>query len=177
MSETASHPMQIRLAAPDDLPQLLAIYARARAFMSSHGNPRQWAARGWPPEELIRQDIARRKSYVCVTDHVAGVFYFDVGPDIEPTYRVIRDGRWLSDTPYGVVHRIAADGTARGIGARCIDWAFEQCGHLRIDTHPDNTVMQNLLGKLGFTRCGIISIVEDDDPRLAYEKISGSVAT
>jgi len=30
--------------------------------------------------------------------------------------------------------------------------------------------MQNLLVKLGFTRCGTIYVVEDDYPRFAYEK-------
>ena len=33
-----------------------------------------------------------------------------------------------------------------------------------------DVVMQNLLAKLGFTRCGIIHVQEDDDPRFAYEK-------
>ena len=164
--------MRIRKALPDDLPRILEIYARARAFMAAHGNPRQWAARGWPPEALIRRDIAAGKSYVCETDHVTGVFYFDAGADIEPTYRVIEDGAWLSDTPYGVVHRIAADGSAKGIGAFCIRWALSQCGHLRIDTHPDNAPMQGLLGKLGFTRCGVIHVAEDSDPRWAYEKLA-----
>jgi hypothetical protein len=31
--------------------------------------------------------------------------------------------------------------------------------------------MQNLLSKLGFTRCGIIYVEEDEYPRYAYEKI------
>ena len=43
------------------------------------------------------------------------------------------------------------------------DWAYAQCGHLRIDTHGDNTVMQNLVKKAGFTRCGTIYVVEDHD--------------
>ena len=31
--------------------------------------------------------------------------------------------------------------------------------------------MQNLLTKLGFERCGTIYVVEDNDPRFAYEKM------
>ena len=31
--------------------------------------------------------------------------------------------------------------------------------------------MQELLKKLGFVRCGIIYVVEDNDPRIAFEKI------
>ena len=56
------------------------------------------------------------------------------------------------------------------IGQFCLGWAYEQCGHLRIDTHTDNKVMQNLLKKLGFIRCGIIYVIEDDNPRYAFEK-------
>lgn len=43
------------------------------------------------------------------------------------------------------------------------DWAYAQCGNLRIDTHGDNTVMQNLMKKAGLTRCGTIYVVEDHD--------------
>ena len=99
-----------------------------------------------------------------------GTFFFTQGRDVEPTYRDITDGAWLDDSPYGVVHRIAADGSEKGIGSFCLEWACGQIGHLRIDTHGDNTVMQNLLRKQGFVRCGTIHVEEDDDPRLAFEK-------
>ncbi len=100
-----------------------------------------------------------------------GTFYFTHGYDVEPVYRVIEDGAWLLDSPYGVVHRLAGDGSVKGIGTFCITWAYEQCGHLRMDTHGDNKVMQNLLEKLGFTHCGTIYVEEDKYPRLAYEKL------
>ncbi len=67
--------------------------------------------------------------------------------------------------------KLAAGGSERGIGRFCIGWAFEQCGHLRIDTHTDNKVMQKLLTSLGFTKCGIIHVIEDNYPRFAYKKI------
>ena len=164
--------MEIRKATERDLERIMDIYAIARSFMAEHGNPNQWGPTHWPPEDLIRRDIAAGDSYVCVHEgRVVGVFYFVHGRDIEPTYARITDGAWLNDTPYGVVHRIAADGSVKGVGAFCIDWAFQQCGHLRIDTHGDNSVMQRLLQKLGFTHCGTIYVQEDDYPRLAYEKL------
>ena len=104
-----------------------------------------------------------------------GVFYYDCGERIEATYAHIENGAWLDDSAYGVVHRIASDGSVKGIGSFCINWAFAQCAHLRIDTHGDNTVMQKLLEKLGFVHCGTIFVEEDDDPRLAYEKIQKTV--
>ena len=166
--------MKIRHATERDIPRMMEIYAHARRFMAEHGNPNQWGPRSWPPEALIRSDIQNGNSYVCLNDAgaVVGTFFFIQGRDIEPTYRVINDGAWLDDSPYGVLHRIATDGSEKGVGRFCLDWAFEQCGHLRIDTHGDNTVMQSLLAKLGFVHCGTIYVYEDNDPRLAYEKTS-----
>ena len=164
--------MDIRHTEPGDGARIMEIYAGARAFMAAHGNPNQWGPTQWPPEALIREDIRRGHSYACVNDagRVVGTFFFIQGEDVEPTYREITDGAWLDDSPYGVVHRIAGDGSEKGIGAFCLNWAYARCGHLRIDTHGDNAVMQALLERLGFVHCGTIYVEEDDFPRLAYEK-------
>ena len=164
--------MRIRHSAEADLWRIMEIYSFARKYMAEHGNPNQWGPTKWPPETLIRSDIRNGNSYVCLNDegNVIGTFFFIHGQDIEPTYREITDGAWLDDSPYGVVHRIAGDGSEKGIGAFCINWAFEQGGHLRIDTHGDNIVMQNLVKKLGFVHCGTIYVEEDNNPRLAFEK-------
>lgn len=163
--------MNIRKTLPSDLDTVMEIYAAAREFMVATGNPRQWAARAWPPREKILEDIQQGKSYVCVEDdEILAVFFYQYGHDIDPTYRVIHEGGWIADDTYGVVHRIAAR-AGSGAGKFCINWAFSQCGHLRIDTHGDNRVMQKVLTDLGFTRCGIIYIEEDNDPRIAFEKI------
>ena len=169
--------MEIRKSTERDFERMMEIYAHARRFMAEHGNPSQWGPTRWPPEALIHRDIAEGHSYVCVHDgRVVGTFFFIQGRDIEPTYADIVDGGWRDDSPYGVVHRIASDGSVRGVGAVCINWAFEQCGHLRIDTHDDNRVMQNLLEKLGFVHCGTIHVREDRSPRRAYEKSRGPEA-
>ena len=162
---------KIRHTKPEDVDRIMEIYEYARNFMASTGNPNQWGPKKWPPENLIRQDIARGKSYVCEADgRIAATFFYDFGPEIEPTYADIEDGAWIDPSAYGVVHRIASDGSEKGIGRYCIEWAFSQCGHLRIDTHGDNKVMQSVLKKLGFRHCGTIYVFEDNDPRLAFEK-------
>ncbi len=162
--------MHIRKAQDTDLAQIMELYAKARVYMVANGNPRQWAARNWPPESLIRQDIAAQRSYVCIErEQIVGVFYFHCGHRIDPTYAKIEAGSWFGNDDYGVVHRIASG--QKGVGSFCIRWALEHCGHLRIDTHADNIPMQNLLQKLGFTRCGIIYVTEDTDPRIAYERV------
>ncbi len=165
--------MYIRKATMEDLPRVMEIYAHARSFMTQHGNPRQWAARNWPPQSLIESDIKEGTGHVCVDDkeNIVGVFYYNYGNHIDSCYDVIEDGAWKGDETYGVVHRIASDGSQKGIGSFCISWGITQAGgHLRMDTHSDNYVMQNLLTKLGFTNCGIIYVQEDSDPRIAYEK-------
>ena len=164
--------MKIRKSTEQDFPRMMEIYAFAREYMKQHGNPNQWGATNWPPEDLIHADIKEGNSYVCLNDfgRVIGTFYFIQGQDIEPTYKTITEGEWKGSHNYGVVHRIASDGSEKGIGAFCLDWAFNQCGNLRIDTHGDNLVMQSLLKKLGFVHCGTIYVDVDNDPRLAYEK-------
>ena len=170
--------MEIRHSKENDLCRIMKIYEFARRFMAEHGNPNQWGPTNWPPKELIRSDIAQGNSYVCICDgRIVGTFFFEQGKDIEPTYRVIEDGAWLDDSAYGVIHRLAGDGSVHGIGRFCIEWAFRQCGHLRIDTHGDNLVMQNLLVKSGFTYCGIIHVTNDNYPRLAYERLKSAFHT
>ncbi len=164
--------MRIRHSEIQDLARIMEIYVQARSFMAQHGNPNQWGPTNWPPEALIRCDIAAGNSYVCLNDveQIIGTFFYAYGDDIEPTYREITDGHWQDDSPYGVVHRIASDGSEKGVGLFCLNWAYDQCEHLRIDTHSDNTVMQGLVKKAGFVHCGTIYVEEDDYPRLAFEK-------
>lgn len=163
--------MLIRKACPGDFAPITKIYENARIFMAEHGNPTQWGSH-YPSEDSVRQDICNGFCYVCVEDsRIAAVFYYRLGPD--PTYEEICDGSWLNSRPYGVVHRIAASGTVKGAASYCLNWAYEQCGNLKIDTHKNNYVMQNLLAKLEFIRCGTI-YTDDGSPRIAYQKgISG----
>ena len=169
--------MRIRKSLPGDIERIMEIYSFAREFMASHGNPNQWGPTNWPPIDLISRDIRTGHSYVCVNNEnrIIGTFYYICGKDIEPTYRKIEDGNWIDDGPYGVVHRVAGDGSQKGIGSFCLNWAYDQCRHMRIDTHGDNQVMQNLLRKLGFVHCGTIYVEEDYYPRLAFEKIEKPV--
>lgn len=41
---------------------------------------------------------------------------------------------------------------------------------MRIDTHADNHIMQHVIEKAGFQRCGII-FTDDGTPRIAYQKV------
>ncbi len=159
--------MEIRKAKMEELDEIMKIFARARAFMAEKGNPNQWGTNK-PSRETIEEDIKLGRSYVCVENgEIAATFFYL--EDNDPTYDKIYGGRWINDKAYGVVHRIASAGTVKGAGSFCLNWAFEQCSNLKIDTHRDNVVMQNTLKKLGFSYCGIIYLL-DGDERLAYQK-------
>jgi len=156
----------IRQAKGSDLPRLLEVYAAARQFMCRSGNPTQWE-NGYPQENLVRQDVDAGRLYAVVEkDRICGCFMLCDGPDA--TYSQIFDGRWGLDAPYGVIHRVAGDGSRRGILASCVAFARQRYNHLRIDTHEANLPMQRALIAAGFTHRGTI-LLENGDPRLAYD--------
>ena len=159
----------IRKAAEADLTEILNIYAYARDFMVRTGNPKQWAEKGYPAQTLLEEDIAKGELYVMEkANSICGVFAFPVGPD--PTYEVIREGAWITDSKsYGTIHRIAGNGRVHGLLEACVEFGFSLTDVIRIDTHEDNLVMQKLIKRSGFTYCGIINAA-DGTPRLAYEK-------
>ncbi len=159
----------IRTAQSDDLPQILKIYDRARRFMAENGNPDQWG-NVFPPTALLQQDIAVGRLFVSEdADGIHAAFAFIVGDD--PAYATIGDGAWLSDAPYGTIHRLASDGRTHGVLDAVVAFCAARQPHLRIDTHADNAIMQHLILKNGFTRCGIVRTVEDGTPRIAYERL------
>lgn len=157
--------MTVRNARRKDFADILRIYARAREYMKQSGNPAQWGT-AFPPETLIRDDIREKRNYVVEADGgIHGVFAFIEGED--PTYAYI-EGEWMSDAPYGTIHRIASDGEVKGVFAAAIAFCKARIAHLRIDTHENNTTMRYAIEKAGFKKCGIIRI-DDGSPRIAYE--------
>ena len=99
---------------------------------------------------------------------IHGVFAFIIGK--EPTYEKIEQGAWISDTEYGTLHRVAGDGTIHGIFDKIVDFCGRKIEHLRVDTHEQNRIMQHLISRNGFQKCGIIHVL-DGTPRIAYERL------
>ena len=158
--------MNIRPAEKADMPALCALYAEGRRFMAAHGNAAQWRG-GYPQRAVLESDMRERRLYLCGENGaLCAAFVFYMGP--EPAYEAL-DGAWLRAGPYGVVHRITSDGTVKGAATYCLNWAFQQCRNLKIDTHRENLIMQHLLKKNGFSQCGII-YTDDGTERLAYQK-------
>ncbi len=159
----------IRKAEIRDLEEILQIYEAARNFMAANGNPGQWV-NGYPTRALVEEDLKKGQLYVYETEEgIEAAFVFFIGE--EPNYCEIREGSWLNDKAYGVLHRIAAAKQGKGIASICVNWCFRNCGNMRGDTHQNNKSMQRIFEKNGFVKCGIIC-VEDGTDRIAFQKTS-----
>lgn len=157
----------VRLAKSADFDAIWSVYLDARAFMRQTDNPTQWGD-FYPTKPMLMQDMEREELYVVEREGIiCGVFLFAKGPD--PWYAAIA-GAWKSDAPYSVIHRVAAKAGVKGIFAECLSFAVSKDQHLRIDTHADNKVMQHVLEKNGFERCGVVYVDERKSPRIAYER-------
>ena len=159
----------IRKAEPGDLADIMQVMEAARKIMRLTGNMNQWGE-GYPSEAVITADMEKVGGFV-VTDEGRVVAYFALLPSPEPTYAKIFSGEWIDDTmPYHVVHRIASYPHAHHIFGDIMDFSFDIDRNIRIDTHRDNTIMQHVIRKYGFSYCGIIYLASGDE-RLAYQKM------
>jgi hypothetical protein len=159
--------MEVQKAKIDDIDIIMNVFDAAKLFMRKTGNDKQWID-GYPSREIILNNIQDESFYVCLSEQqIVGVFFFKIGEEI--TYNKIYDGEWLNDKPYGVVHRIASNGTRSKISDFCLQWCIEKCKNIRIDTHRDNIVMQNVLKRNGYKQCGIIYLANGAE-RIAFQK-------
>lgn len=160
--------MEFRKTKAADLPRLMEIFAHARDFMQSTGNPYQWAPT-YPSVEQLMFDINSGDSYVCLDDktqRIVATFLLRGG--IDHTYDVIYEGQWPHARPYATIHRIASSGEVKGVFDSVLQFALTKYETIRIDTHRDNQVIQHIIQKAGFVYCGIIHCWNGDE-RLAYQ--------
>ena len=159
----------IRLAKESELCEIMNVFAKAKAYMRKSGNLNQWTGT-YPDESLLTDDIRKGNLYAMVddeTDKIYGVFALISGDD--PTYGYI-EGAWHYNTPYATLHRVASDGTHKGVFKECTEFALERYCHLRVDTHEDNKTMQHVIEKCGFAYAGVIYL-ENGAPRVAFDRL------
>ena len=161
--------IEIRKAMVSDIPDIMRVYEHARNFMIENGNPNQWG-KDYPPQTIVAQDVESGRLNVMLSEgKVHGVFAFIIGAD--PSYATVQGGKWISDSPYGTLHRVASDGVIHGVLARALEYCITQINHVRIDTHSDNIPMRKAIEKSGFKRIGIVTV--RNSPRIAYELVVG----
>ena len=166
--------MMIRKTTYEDIPVVLQIIHEAKEYFRNN-QINQWQG-PYPLEEDIKEDIDQGFSYVYEEDgEVIGTCCIKLEDD--PNYKVMVEGKWLNDEPYGVIHRIAIQPNKKGKGIAqrffqyAQDMALDQgIYNLRIDTHKDNLSMQRAIQKFDFLYTGIVT-VEDGSLRNAYQKV------
>nr|WP_314609580.1 GNAT family protein [uncultured Lachnoanaerobaculum sp.] len=158
--------MNIRLANTSDTNRIFEIYEYARAYMKAHGNSNQWGDNR-PEKSLTKDDIKNQRCYVMEDEgNIFACFVFTIG--FEKEY----EAKFPSKVEYGVIHRVASDGSKSGIVERIVDFAKGKVNLLRIDTHEDNKTMQKAIERQNFKKLGIIYL-EDKSARILYELKEG----
>lgn len=166
----------LRLAKREDMQAILQITQDAVAFLAQN-QVDQWQD-GYPNKDVFCDDMAKNQLFVYEVDgNVIGVSVIQTLA--EPTYETI-EGAWLTNQTYAVIHRCGVRQSLRGnhYGKQMFQ-AIEHyvketlmLSSIRIDTHEDNHVMQNLLNRLNYHYCGVITLDKPmaNPKRLAYEK-------
>ena len=124
----------------------------------------QWQD-GDPSKEAIKECILNSELYMLKDDEeIVGCY---VMQDYDPQYEYI-EGKWLDDSKYVVIHRMAVKYYDRGLGTYIFNQLKSKHNHIRIDTHEGNKAMNNCLIKNGFVLCGTIYL-KNGHSRNAYE--------
>lgn len=161
----------IEKATLGELSEILVVIESARAFLKAQGIA-QWQASAYPAVSDITRDIEKGIAYVLKVDGQVAV-YAAIMTGYDRAYDKIK-GDWLQGGhDYVTIHRLAVSTQFRGqsLGQKFFTDTFEALAHyrdFRVDTHPDNKIMQHILGKLGFEKCGIVMF---EGERWAYQKL------
>ena len=162
--------MIFRKATTADIDSITQIIADASARLGAAGID-QWQ-RGYPNRASVERDVEAEVGMVlCEGDEILA--YGAVIFSGEPAYDAITGGEWLTSGEYAVIHRLCVSEIFVGMGfsKRFMEaaeaMAAEYVPAMRIDTHPQNMIMQGLIKSLGYSYCGDVVI---ESRRLAFEK-------
>ncbi len=158
----------VRKATKEDFNEILNIYESARQYMKTTGNPEQWGDE-LPLASTTASDIENGTLYVVEREgQLCGVMEFHIGED--PFYSNLHDASWNYEGDYATIHRLASNGKHSGIFSEFLEFGKGICPHIKIDTHLDNVIMQNLIEKNGFKKCGVFFSTPDRG-WIVYEKV------
>lgn len=160
--------IEIKKAKLSDLDNLLSLYENARKMMKESNNPNQWK-NTHPSKEFLISLINKEVLYIGINKENEIMFSFSFIIGIDETYINIEDGEWLNDLPYGTIHALASSFKMNNVFYYVLTFCLSLINNIKIDTHNDNVIMQKILNKYGFIKCGTIYIKEDHSPRIAYQ--------
>ena len=149
----------------NDLDEVYGVIEIGRKHIATF-NIDQWQD-GDPSYETIKENILKNEVHILKDeDEIVGCF---VKQEYDPQYEYI-EGKWLDDSKYVVIHRMAVKYYNRGLGTYIFNELKKEYNHIRIDTHEGNKDMNCCLVKNGFTLCGTIYL-KNGHSRNAYEYI------
>ena len=165
-----------RLAKMKDIDSIMEAVEDSRELLKEQGNG-QWQD-GYPNRDDFINDIKNKRLFVVFDEDdvnkVAGVCALTYR---EEDYHHLYEGKWLTELPYMVMHRVALKKEYRhqGYGKKLFKVFIEQAkleGYrsLRIDTHEGNAVMRHLITSFGFVYCGKAILTPDKD-RMVFERV------
>ena len=163
--------MIFRKATTEDIDTIERMIKAASGRLGAAGID-QWQ-RGYPNRTSIENHVEAGVGMVLALGNEI-LAYGAVIFTGELAYNDLTGGQWLTNGEYAVVHRLCVSEIFVGMGfakqfmSAAEAMAAERVKSFRIDTHPDNKIMQNLVERMGFTYCGDVVI---ESRRLAYEKI------
>lgn len=165
--------MKVQKAEKKELAEIMQIIDDARAYLREEKIP-QWQAE-YPSYRDIEADI-EQESFYLLKEQEAILACANLSLDKDPFYDEI-EGDWLQNGVYASIHRLAVAKAFRHQGcSRMFLSLLEEKARdlgalsLRIDTHQKNEAILHILKKAKYHYCGIV-YVEDQSPRLAFEKI------
>ncbi|QPH41563.1 GNAT family N-acetyltransferase [Pedobacter endophyticus] len=165
--------MKIRLAATEDIPQIMHLVKKVVPIMRASGNL-QWG-NDYPNPAVFADDIAKDQLWVATLEgNVVGVSA--ITTDQDPEYA---DAGWDINELAIVTHRLAVDPDCQGMGiarkllAQAELVAEEKNIHiLRVDTNSENKATQALFPKSGYTFSGEIGLAKRPGLRFfCYQKL------
>jgi GNAT superfamily N-acetyltransferase len=155
---TAIGPVDIVLAGPADLDDVLEVLNETARWLTSRGI-NQWVD-GFP-RQLIAADISRGEVYLARRERRAvGTFTLQWSDELF----------WPGATgASGYIHRIAVRREARGLGVELLQMAERVTASsgrksLRLDCFAGNDALCGYYERAGFVRCGDIEVDGRADP-------------
>ena len=173
-----TQPIECRKATAEDMENIMLTVRQAKNYLKKH-KVDQWQS-DYPMEELFEKDIQSGEGYV-VTYGGRFAAYFALSERPDPDYDDLSDGKWRSDEPYCVFHRMAVMAEYRGSGLshhviKFVEELTREAGrkYVRVDTHRKNKAMTGLLRAHGYEYRGNILVFCEpyhDPRRQAFDKV------
>lgn len=164
--------MKLRKVEENELGQVWVILQEAIERRRLDGS-KQWQD-GYPNPTSVKSDFDNGYGYVLESENKI-MAYAAIIFDEEPAYNGI-EGKWLTNEPYLVVHRVATSNETMGKGmAKKLFLMLEDLAKenrvfsIKVDTNYDNAAMLHILDTLGYTYCG--EVYFRGSARRAFEKV------